>query len=176
MKFLITTFFSLCFFITAYSQVGQKFPTVETETILGEVVTFPGQFSGKYTMIGIGTSKQAEDQLRGWQNPLYQKFVAKTGLMDDMFNVNLCFLPLFTGASQMAKGKVVKKLKENNEPLVMNNVYIYAGSRDPFTNIGISDKSEPYFLLLNDAGMIVWSASGSFKQRYLDEVEAILTR
>lgn len=160
----------------SFGQVKKKFPTVETEKVTGEIIEVPSAFAGKYTFIGVGTSQKAEDQLRSWQNPLYQKFVAKTGFMDDMFDVELCFLPLFTGAAKMAKDKVIKKLKENNEALVIDNVYVYSGKREPFTEIGIDDRSEPYFYLLDGNGVILWTATGAFNRKYLDQIEEILTR
>ena len=173
---LVVLIFLLFIISPAFGQIKSKFPTVETEKVTGEIVEIPSAFAGKYAFIGVGTSKKAEDQLRSWQNPLYQKFVAKTGLMDDMFNVELCFLPLFTGASQVAKDKVIKKLKENNEALVIDNVYVYAGKREPFTAIGVDDRSEPYFYLIDKNGIIVWTATGAFNRKYMDQIEEILTR
>ncbi len=179
MKSSMKIFFSLVFtflLFPAFSQKGEQFPNIETEMISGQTVELPSHLLGKYSLIGVGTSKKAEEDLRTWQTPIYNKFIAKTGLMDEMYDVNVCFLPLFTGASQAAKGKVIKKLKENNEALVINNVYVYAGSRDPFKGIGIDDKSEPYFLLLDANGKIVWYAEGSFRQKYFEEIESILNK
>lgn len=161
-------------FYLSHGQVGSYFPSVETETVKGETIQLPDFFQGKYTLIGVGTSKKAEDDLRTWQAPVYNKFVRKSGLMDEMYDVSICFLPLFTGASKVAKDKVVKKLRQNNESLVIDHVYIYAGSREPFNNIGIGDKAEPYFLLVDENGKIVWSASGKFKRRHFDAIEEIL--
>ena|SRR5690554_4761673 len=170
---IIFTTFTGCF---AFGQKGQVFPQIETETVSGKLVKLPGEFSGTYSLIGIGTSKRAEEDLRTWQRPMYNKFIAKTGLMDQMYNVQIGFLPLFTGAARMAKDKVVKRLKENNEKLVMDHVYVYSGSRDPFRSVGIEDKSEPYFLLLDATGKIVWYTSGKFRQKHLDEIEEILNQ
>src|SRR5690606_744479 len=121
-------------------------------------------FKAEYTLVGVGTSKKAEDDLRTWQTPVYNKFVAKTGLMDQMYEVNICFLPLFTGASKAAKGQVVKKLRENNQKLVLEHVMVYAGSREPFAEIDADDKDAPVFLLLDRSGKIKWAASGKFRQ------------
>lgn len=157
-------------------QVGNVFPNIETETVHGKKIDLPDHFTGKYTLIGIGTSKKAEEDLRSWQTPIYNKFIKKTGLMDQLYDVNICFLPLFTGASRMAKDKVVKKLKENNEKLVIDHVYVYAGNREPFKAIGIEDKAEPYFLMLDAGGKIVWATSGRFRAKYLEQIEDVLTR
>lgn len=174
MKALITICLSIAFY-TAGAQVGNIFPTIETETVQGKTVVIPETFLGKYTLIGIGTSKKAEEDLRTWQTPVYNKFIKKTGLMDELYELNVAFLPLFTGASRMAKDKVVKKLRENNERLVIDHVYVYSGNREPFKSIGVEDKAEPYFLMLDSTGKIVWSASGRFKTKYLDQIEDILT-
>ena len=160
----------------AFGQVGQAFPQIETETVSGKIVKLPSEFSGTYSLIGIGTSKKAEEDLRSWQTPVYNKFIAKTGLMDQMYDVKVGFLPLFTGATRMAKDKVVKKLKENNEKLVMDHVYVYSGNREPFLEIGIEDKTEPYFLLLDANGKILWYTSGKFRQKHLDAIEEVLNQ
>jgi len=154
----------------------ESFPSVTTETIQGEMVTIPDAFEGSFSLIGVGTGKKAEDELRTWQVPVYNKFIAKTGLMDNMYDVKVCFLPLFTGAMKMARNQVVKKLEENNEQLILDHVYVYSGERDPFVNIGIDDKKRPYFFLLNAKGEVVWKGKGAFKQVYFDRMEEILSQ
>ncbi|MCZ4408974.1 hypothetical protein O3Q51_09155 [Cryomorphaceae bacterium 1068] len=153
-----------------------SFPAVTTETIHGETVNVPGAFEGSFVLIGVGTGKKAEDDLKTWQVPIYNKFIAKTGLMDGLYDVKVCFLPLFTGAMKMAKNQVVQKLQENNEKLVLDHVYVYSGEREPFIDFGIEDKKQPYFYLLNPKGEIVWKGVGAFKQSYFDRMEEILSQ
>lgn len=162
--------------LVSKAQVGEVFPIIETEKISGEKVLLPQKYEGRYVLMGIGTSKKAEEDLKTWQQPIYNKFIAKTGIMDDMFNVEVCFIPVFTGTAKMAKSKVIKKLKENNEPMVINHVYIYSGVRETFESIGVDERSEPYFILVDSLGRIVWIEQGHFKQSYFDDIEAILTR
>ncbi|MFT6175087.1 MAG: hypothetical protein ACJAZC_001013 [Cryomorphaceae bacterium] len=165
--------------LTAFSGMllGQNsFPSVTTETIQGETVNVPQVFEGSFVFIGIGTGKKAEEELKTWQVPVYNKFVAKTGLMDNMYDVKVCFLPLFTGAMKMAKNQVVQKLQENNEKLVLDNVYVYSGEREPFVNFGVDDKKQPYFYLLNPKGEVLWEGKGSFRQTYFDRIEEILSQ
>jgi len=147
-----------------------------TETIEGEIVEVPDAFEGSFVFIGVGTGKKAEDELKTWQIPVYNKFIAKTGLMDEMYDVKVCFLPLFTGAMKLAKNDVVKKLKENNERLILDHVYVYSGERGPFNDADIGDKKTPYFFLLNPKGEILWAGKGTFKQAYFDKIEEILSQ
>lgn len=166
----------LCLSLTLVkAQVGKPFPIIETVKISGETVSLPERIGEGFSLIGMGRSKKAEDALRTWEAPVYNKFIAKTGLMDDMFDVGVYFIPIFTGATRAAKGKIIDKLRENNEALVMDHLYIYSGNSEPFDKIALDDKSEPCFVLVNEMGKIVWSARGAFKQKFLDEIEAILT-
>jgi len=168
--------FSFAFFCSFIANGQRPFPVVETETIEGRVVEVPSEFSGKHALIGVGTSKKAEDDLRTWQIPIYNRFIAKTGLMDDMYDVEVCFLPLFTGAMKVAKNNVVKRLEENNEKLILDHVYVYSGDRDPLKEVGVENRREPYFFLLSPEGDIIWSESGAFRQKYLDRIMEILSQ
>lgn len=158
------------------AQIGEQFPSVGTEMVSGKQVQFPEELENKYAFVGIGTSKKAEEALRTWQTPIYNKFIAKQGLMDDLYDVQVCFLPLFTGASKAAKPKVMKKLRENNEAVVIDNLYVYSGDRAPFKDFGVTQRDEPYFMLLDAEGVVVWWAKGKFRQSYFDEIEDILTQ
>lgn len=148
-----------------------------TETLDGEEVKLPEEITGKYTLIGLAYSKKAEEDLNSWQVPTYNKFVAKTGLMDDMFDVGLFFIPMFTGAKKMVKDKIIREIEDNTDSRVRKNILIYSGEADPVKEaLKLREKDQPYFFLLNPQGKIVWRGSGRFKQSYFDEIEAILTR
>lgn len=98
--------FILAIILTSSVSICQgqlRFPSISAERIGGQEVRIPDAFKGKYSLIGVGSSKKAEDELRTWQVPVYNKFIAKTGLMDGMYDVNVCFLPVFTGAMKAAK-------------------------------------------------------------------------
>lgn len=176
MKIFFTYIALVASIACGFAQMGNTFPKIETEKLDGSTVSFPESVSGNFALIGVGMSKKAEEELRTWQTPVYNKFIAKTGLMDDMYNVHIAFMPIFTGASKVAKNKVVKKLQENNESLVYDHLYVYSGSADLFRDLGIDDKKEPYFLLLNANSEVVWMAKGKFRRAYFGEIEEILTQ
>lgn len=170
----------IAFFLTGisalgFSQKGNPFPQLITEDLSENAVTLPDAFGDRYALTGLATTKKAEEELRTWQKPVYNKFVAKTGMMDQMFDVAVYFVPVFTGAAKAAKGKVVKKLKENNEQLVTDHLLIFSGDKDALNALYLDDKKSPYFYLINPSGKVVWTGKGPFRQKYLDEIEAILT-
>lgn len=161
--------------IQAFSQKGSRFPQMVTEDINEGSVKLPDVFDGRYALVGLAMTKKAEEELRTWQIPVYNKFVAKTGMMDAMFNVAVYFIPVFTGAAKAAKGKVVKKLKENNERLVNDHLLIYSGDQATIESLQLDDRKAPYFFLVEPSGKIVWMADGPYRQKYLEEVETVLS-
>lgn len=159
----------------ACAQMGKPFPSVTVQKLSEESLNIPQAFAGSYALVGIATSKRAEEDLKTWQAPIYNKFIRKNGLMDDLFDVQVAFIPLFTGASRVAKDKVVKELRKNNESLVLDHLYIYAGDRKPFADVNLGEKDEPQIVLLDASGKIIWVGEGAFKQQYFDQIEALLT-
>ena len=158
-----------------FCQKGSVFPQLTTEDLAENTVILPDAFGGRYALTGLATTKRAEEELRTWQKPMYNKFVAKTGMMDEMFDVAVYFVPVFTGASKAAKGKVVKQLKKNNESLVTDHLLIYSDDKASLTTLNLDERKSPYFFLTDPSGKIVWMAEGPFRQKYMEEIEAILT-
>ena len=48
-------------------------------------------------------------------DPVYQKFIAKTGMMDDMYDVNVYFIPVLTGTNVSFATSMKNKFKENTQ-------------------------------------------------------------
>ncbi len=171
-----TVLLALSLYLTAnvQAQVGSPLPSMQMEDLNGAAIEMPAAFEGKFALIGLATTKKAEDELRTWQVPVYNKFVAKTGMMDEMFKVEVYFVPVFTGANKAAKSQVVKKLRENNEKIVKDHLLIYSGEKDSLNKLGVDDKKTPYFYLVDEMGIVRWSAEGAFRQKYLEEIESVL--
>ncbi len=171
--------FGLCLLSTAFSlsvlaQTGDTFPSLLTETLSGSEIEIPQSLQGRYALLGFAQTKAAEGDLRSWQLPLHRKFVQKAGFMDQSFDLQLYFIPVFTGLQKASKTKIVKELKKNNEKEVEEHLLIYSGARGDLELLKMSDKKKPYFYLLDAQGLIVWSGVGAFRQKHLDEIEALL--
>ena len=114
------SFFALtftCISLGCFSQEGNQFPTMEAESLSNQLVDIPKDLEGKYSLIGLAYSKQAEDFLKNWFEPIYNQFIYKNptpGLFSFSFDVNCYFIPMFTGAKRPAYQKVMKKTPENN--------------------------------------------------------------
>src|SRR3954468_21793126 len=110
MKTLIFTAIVLCISAATF---GQALPQVTGETIGNKSLTFPNDLKGKFSLLCFASSQKAEADLQSWLDPVYQKYIAKTGIMDDMYDVNVYFVPVLTGTNLAFASSMKKKFKEN---------------------------------------------------------------
>jgi len=114
----------------AHAQViGKNFPDMEAETVEDKKVNLPTDTKGKYTLLGLAYSKKSEDELNSWFSPVYNKFIKKTtGLMEGMgYDVNVYFVPMFTGVNAAATGTAKKKAIKNVDPQLLPYILFYKG-------------------------------------------------
>lgn len=175
-KVISLSIVSILFFcsLSTYGQVGNQFPDMEAETLTNEFVDLPKDVSGKYTLIGLAYSKKAEDYLKGWFEPVYNQFIYKNpnpGPFDFSFDVNTYFVPMFTGAKRPAYKKVMNKLKKTIDKRMQPNVLFYKGTLKEYKDaLNFDGKDLPYFYVLDPDGKIVYSTSGRYTQRKMQEV------
>lgn len=175
MKKIITTVVLLIGFNLVQAQViGKQFPDMEAETVEDKKVNLPADTKGKYTLLGLAYSKKSEDELNSWFSPVYNKFVKKaTGLMAGMgYDVNVYFVPMFTGVNAAATGTAKKKALKNIDPQLLPYILFYKGELKPYKEaLDFEKRDIPYFFVLDAVGKIVYATSGAFTEDKLDEVE-----
>lgn len=176
------TFFLLVLLLitlTSNAQVvGSMFPSMTAETVEDKKVVLPNDVKGKYTLLGLAYSKKAEDELNSWFSPVFEKFVRKNtgGLFDGMgYDVNVYFIPMFTGVNAAATGTAKKKAMKNVDPQVLPNILFYKGELKTYKEaLDFEKKDTPYFFVLDAEGKIVYATSGKFSTKKLDEVENVI--
>lgn len=177
-KTLVSCLLLLVSGISMAQVVGKTFPAMEAETVEDKKVKLPGDIKGKYTLLGLAYSKKAEDELNSWFSPIFEKFVRKnTGsLFDGMgYDVNVYFIPMFTGVNAAATGTAKKKALKNVDPQVLPNILFYKGELKQYKEaLDFEKKDTPYFFVLDAEGKIVHATSGKFSTKKLDEVENVI--
>lgn len=175
MKKLTALFVLLAGFNLAHAQViGKQFPDMEAETVEDKKVNLPGDTKGKYTLLGLAYSKKSEDELNSWFSPVYNKFIKKaTGMMAGMgYDVNVYFVPMFTGVNAAATGTAKKKALKNVDPQLLPYILFYKGELKSYKEaLDFEKRDIPYFFVLDAEGKIVYATSGRFTEDKLDEVE-----
>lgn len=152
--------------------VGQIFPELKAETLTDSVISFPYDTKGKSTLICMAYSADAEKDLKTWYEPTYDKFIAKTELMSDMFDVNVYFIPMFTGVKAAGAAKAKKDMKESVQVDLQPHVVVYKGELDAYKEtLKMDDKSKPYIYVLDKEGKIVFVTSGAYTEDKMDEID-----
>jgi hypothetical protein len=155
--------------------VGKMFPDMDAETVEDKKVNLPGDVKGKYTLLGLAYSKKSEDELNSWFSPVFSKFIQKAsgGLMAGMgYDVNVYFVPMFTGVNAAATGTAKKKAIKNVDPQLLPYILFYKGELKTYKEaLDFEKKDIPYFFVLDSEGKIVYATSGKYSEDKMDAVE-----
>jgi hypothetical protein len=175
MKNAITPFVLLVSIQIGFAQViGKQFPAMVAETVDEKKVNLPGDVKGKYTLLGLAYSKKSEEELNSWFNPVFGKFIQKSnGMMSSFgYDVNVYFVPMFTGINAAASGTAKKKAIKNIDPQLLPNILFYKGELKTYKEaLDFERRDIPYFFVLDPEGKIVYATSGAYTEKKMDEVE-----
>ena len=178
MKRIIFAVLYCIFCIQVSAQEGKAFPVLEGETLDNREISIPNDTKNKYTLVGMAYSKKSEDDLTTWFTPVYQKFIHKPknpGLFYTEYDVNVFFVPMFTGVKKAAYGKVMKQMKSKTDPRLVPHVMFYKGELQKYKEeLDFQGKDVPYFFVIDKTGKIVYATSGEFSDEKLDDIESIL--
>jgi hypothetical protein len=178
-KLLASVLFTGFSLSVSYAQVGSSFPNLGGETISGQRISLPKTTNGKYTLVGLAFSKKSEDELESWYNPVAARFLqdaSKAGLFADFaYDVNIYFVPMFTGINKAAAGPARKKALKNVDPKLHDHILFYVGKLGDYEDsLGLEEKDQPYFFVLDPKGKIVYATDGRFTAKKMEEIESIL--
>ena len=176
MKASFSIILIFCFSITgSFAQVvGKTFPAMTAETVDDTPVELPKSTMGKYTLIGLAYSKRSEAELNSWFQPVFAKFIQKTnGLFSGFaYDVNVYFVPMFTGVNAAATGTAKRKAAKNIDPQLLPYVLFYRGDLKTYKDaLDFEKKDIPYFFVLDPQGKIVYATSGKYSASKMDEIE-----
>ena len=166
----------LCVLVKA-QVVGKAFPVMEAETVEDKKVVLPEAAKGKYTLVGLAYSKKSEGELNSWFQPVFERFIQKTsGLLAGFaYDVNVYFVPMFTGINAAATGTAKRKALKNIDPQLLPYVLFYKGELKPYKEaLDFEKKDIPYFFVLDKDGKIVFATSGKYTEAKMEEVEEVI--
>lgn len=161
-----------------YAQKGDMFPYLEGTTLKDKELKIPEDTKGKFTLIGMAYSKKSEDDLKTWFNPVYNTFIHKSSssLFGDIgYDVNVYFIPMFTGVKKAAANTAEKQMKKKMDPKLLPHILFYKGDLKTYKDaLDFEKKDVPYFFVLDKDGKIVYATSGSYTEKKMKEVEDLM--
>lgn len=157
------------------AQKGQIFPDLEGETLDGKTIVVPADTKNKLTIVGMAYSKKAEDALKSWYTPMYDKFILKRGMFDDQYDVNFFFIPMYTGTKKMAYEISMNKMRESNRKDLYPYLLFYKGEMDAYLEVlNMEEKNLPYLFVIDQEGKVVYYAKGLFTDKKMEDLEEVL--
>lgn len=163
--------------LTKAQVIGKVFPEMKTETVADKEVILPNDAKGKYTLLGLAYSKKSEDELNSWFNPIFNKFIRKQeGMLASFaYDVNVYFVPMFTGVNAAATGTAKKKALKNTNPQLLPYILFYRGELKKYKEaLDFEKRDIPYFFVLDPEGKIVYATSGGFSEAKMDALEEVI--
>jgi hypothetical protein len=157
--------------------VGKTFPDMPTETVDDKKINLPHVAKGKYTLLGLAYSKKSEEELNTWFQPIFEKFIQKTkGIFAGFeYDVNVYFVPMFTGVNAAATGTAKKKALEKVDQNLLPHILFYKGELKSYKeSLDFEKKDVPYFFVLDKDGKILYATSGKYIAKKMDEIEAVM--
>jgi hypothetical protein len=154
--------------------IGKTFPSLLAETVEDKKVMLPESAKGKYTLIGLAYSKRSEAELNSWFQPVFGKFIQKPkGLFSGFtYDVNVYFVPMFTGVNAAATGTAKRKAAKNIDPQLLPYILFYKGELKTYkAALDFEKKDIPYFFVLDPEGKIVYATSGKYSEAKMGAIE-----
>jgi hypothetical protein len=176
--------FSAMAFAPADGVVGKKFPLMACEDYNGKQVNLPDIAKGKYTLIGMAFSNDAEKDLKLWIEPLYNAFVPSKKQKEENnpfdissinYDVNLYFVPMFTKANQLVSKNAKEKIKSQSNPELYPYLLFYEGGKTYKEELNFENKDIPYFFVIDKTGKITYATSGEYNEKKLDAITDALS-
>lgn len=168
------------FSIELAAQVGNSFPSIEGETVDGQEIRIPEGTKGRYTLVGMAFSKKSDDELKSWFNPVYTRFLQDSGnaglFADFAYDVNVYFVPMFSGLKKAAAGPAKRKALKKVDEALHPHIMFYVGEINSYREaLKLEERDQPYFFVLDKEGKIVYATSGEYSSKKMEEVEAIIS-
>ncbi|MBL4710329.1 MAG: hypothetical protein JKY48_18010 [Flavobacteriales bacterium] len=154
-----------------YSQKGQSFPEINVIDLNDKALAIPNDTKGKFSLIGLAFSEAAQQDLYSWSQPVFSEFMDENNLSSLVYDPNIHLILMFTGANQVAYKKAKKKIEEGTDESLKDNIVLYKGAMDDYRKkLKMKDRKKPYFFVLDKSGKIIYTASGRYSSKILNEV------
>ncbi|MFN4123590.1 MAG: hypothetical protein ACK4GL_09850 [Flavobacteriales bacterium] len=145
-----------------------SFPEVFCENLKGQQVLLPR--SDKHQIIVMAFGKHNEKELDSWLQPVYDKFIQKTGLIDLMFDAHVYLLTVLNGVEAAAAKANINKIKNETDEALHPNILVLKSDADLILQTLKPDTKQVHVYLLNRNGKVLQSVKGKYNE---DKMEAL---
>ena len=171
MKFIKKLPLLLLFPLLSSAQKSEPFPTIEVFNLNEEKLVIPDDTKGKFTLVGVAFSEDAQEDLYSWSQPVFSEFMDDNNLSSLVYDPHVHLILMFTGANQIAYKKAKDQITEGTDASLKDNVVLYKGKMEDYRKtLKMKDRKKPYFFVLDKSGKIIYTAEGRYSKKVLQEV------
>tara|TARA_B110000503_G_C7098733_1_gene392832 strand:+ start:255 stop:788 length:534 start_codon:yes stop_codon:yes gene_type:complete len=171
MKKLVVVFGFYFSSLFIFGQTGDMFPEIDVLDLNNEALTIPADIKGKYSLIGVAFSEDAQQDLYTWSQPVFSEFLDEKNLSSLVYDPNVHLILMFTGANQLAYNKSKQQITEGTDESLSDNIVLYKGAMENYRKaLNMKDRKKPYFFVLDKQGKIIYVTSGRYTMKALREV------
>jgi hypothetical protein len=179
-KFILIALVAAFTKLNAQYGKGKMFPDMMCETFTEKPLNLPTDTKGKYTIIGMCFSKDAEGDIQTWLNPLYNAYVVKHE-GNEAFgvaataDVNFYLMPKFSLLNQVFEKGSKNKIKDQTDKAFWPNLMFYtSGLKDYKKQLEIAETSQPVIFVLDKTGKIVHIERGVCNEKKLSAIDDVV--
>jgi hypothetical protein len=152
---------------------SQTFPALPCRDVNDTELIFVPSRNEKASLVFVQTKTNDSKVLESWIDPLIQKFVRRSGMLDGMFDADLWFLAFLKPAEAAVLKKSVKKMQEElPEEMKTRSVYT-TESPDLLESITLNGGSS-YIVVVASDGKILGTVQGEFTEDKMDTIQELL--
>lgn len=158
-----------------FAQVGNQFPEMEVTDLNDQDLILPTDTEGKFTLIGVAFSEDAQEDLYSWSQPVFSMFMDDNNLNSMVYDPNVYLVIMFTGVNQVAYKKAKDQIEEGTDETLKENVVLYKGKMEDYRkDLKMKDRKTPHFFVLDREGKIIYETEGRYSKKALNEIADLI--
>ena len=140
-----------------------------------EALTIPNDIKGKFSLIGVAFSEDAQEDLYSWSQPVFSEFMDDNNLSSLVYDPHVHLILMFTGVNQVAYNKAKEQIIAGTDESLKDNIVLFKGAMEDYRKtLKMKDRKKPYFFVLNKSDKIIYVASGRYSAQVLKEVGELI--
>ena len=167
------SFVSLLLVCSSFLVAQSSFPSIQCKNLEKQTAQLPLLKEGKHVVMLITFGKKGAEDAETWVDPLVQKFIRKSGMLDGLFEADLIALTVLnTGELSLAQSQENRIKAEMPKELHAAIYYTNEKEKELLELLGKNAGQSAHVLVLNDKGQIVKQIQGGFSEKKMEEIES----
>lgn len=179
-KIILLAIFAASSLMNAQNGKGKMFPEMEAVTFNKKDLKLPADVKGKFTIIGMCFSKDAEGDLQTWLNPLYNAYVVKhegdaaMGVAEPA-DVYFYLMPKFSIFNKLTMGASMDQIKKGTDKGFYDNLMFYTGGLKEYKkDLEVEKTDQPFIYVLDKDGKIVHVEKGVCNDKKMSAIDDVV--